>query len=69
MWKSTLILATLLATTFALNLPGVPTDFTANDAVLSAVSGELRTIGKRIRNETKWKKEIIKKRSVKKDSD
>lgn len=30
----------LLATTLALNLPGVPTEFTANDAVLSAVSGK-----------------------------
>ncbi|XP_073820247.1 sphingomyelin phosphodiesterase-like [Musca autumnalis] len=38
-----LLLSTLLATTLAFNLPGVPTEFTANDAVLSAVSDDIAT--------------------------
>uniref|UniRef100_A0A1L8EJC3 Sphingomyelin phosphodiesterase n=1 Tax=Haematobia irritans TaxID=7368 RepID=A0A1L8EJC3_HAEIR len=36
-----LVFATLLASTLAVNLPGVPREFTANDAVLSAVSDEI----------------------------
>ncbi|XP_037821085.1 sphingomyelin phosphodiesterase 1-like [Lucilia sericata] len=40
MWRS-LAFAALLATTFAFNLPGIPRDFTANDAVLAAISDDV----------------------------
>lgn len=39
MWRS-LVFVALLTTTFAFNFPGIPRDFTANDAVLAAISGK-----------------------------